>query len=473
MKIIKNYIYNASYQILVIIVPLITTPYVNRILGPYGIGINTFTNTIIQYFILAGSLGISLYGNQQIAYVRNDKIKMARTFWEIQIIKTIGIIISSIAFFVYLIFLSNYKWYMLLQFSNLFATAFDISWLFQGIENFKITVLRNTFVKLISVFLIFLLIHTSGDIGIYILISGISTFLGNLTLWPTVHRVLPKIKFLRLNPWKHIGPAVALFIPQVALQVYQVLNKTILGILVNVQSSGFYYDADTIIKMLLSLITALGTVMLPHAANAFAMGHKEKINKMMYLSSEVTTCVTMAFSFGLAAISLKLAPIFFGKPFFAVGPAMMIEAPVIYLAGFSGVLGTQYLLPTNQVKPYTISLILGAVVSIIFNFILIPVWQLAGAMIATVLSELSVTIYQLYYLISSKQLILSNLFKDFYKYFVSGFIMFIVVFYLDLNLSKTILSLVIEITFGVIIYVGSLWLFKANSVLVLKKILKK
>ena len=137
MKVIKNYLYNVGYQVLAIIVPLITSAYVSRVLRPAGVGANAFTNSIIQYFILFASMGIGYYGNRQIAYVRENRKKMAKTFWEIQIVKTIMTLASFIAFEVFMIFYTRQADYMWAQSINLVAVAFDISWFYEGIENFK------------------------------------------------------------------------------------------------------------------------------------------------------------------------------------------------------------------------------------------------------------------------------------------------------------------------------------------------
>ena len=279
MKVLKNYFYNAGDQLLVILVPLITTPYVNRVLGPYGIGVNTYTNTIIQYFVLFGSLGILLYGNRQIAYVRDNKYELSKQFWEIQIVHILGIVLASLIFTIYWFFIAKYRIFMLIQAVNLIAALFDISWFYQGLENFKITVLKNTIVKLISIALIFLFVHSYKDVGIYIFIYSISSLFGNLTLWPSLRSSLIKIDFHDLTPWRHIPPSIALFIPTVAVQIYQTFNKTLLGLFSGVSSSGYYFNSDTIIKMLLYLVTAIGTVMLPHTAHAFANGKTEHVKK--------------------------------------------------------------------------------------------------------------------------------------------------------------------------------------------------
>ncbi|MDD6172090.1 MAG: oligosaccharide flippase family protein, partial [Ligilactobacillus ruminis] len=137
MKVIKNYLYNAGYQLLAVLLPLITAPYVSRIIGAHGIGINTATNSTIQYFILLGSIGIGLYGNREIAYLRSNKQAMSEAFWEIQILKMVMVTISYGAFLVYLAFCPVYKEYMLIQSLNLIAAAVDISWLYMGLEDFK------------------------------------------------------------------------------------------------------------------------------------------------------------------------------------------------------------------------------------------------------------------------------------------------------------------------------------------------
>lgn len=450
MKLIKNYFYNAGYQLLVMIVPLLTTPYVNRVLGPRGIGINTYTNSIIQYFILFGSIGVALYGNRQIAYDRDNPAKMTLDFWEIQIVKTTGIFISIVFFLIYLVIFAKYKWFMLLQFINIIAALFDISWFFQGNEEFKTIVVRNTTVKLISVCLIFLLIRSKSDIGLYIFIYAISSLVGNLTLWPHLKRFLVRINLKELRVLRHVKPTIIFFLPEVSVQVYQTFNKTILGYFAGTNASGYYMNSDTIVKLLLYLVTAISTVMLPHISNEFAKGNTGKIKKTIYLTANVTTCLSMAFVFGIAAISLQFSPIFFGPSFKTVGPTIMMEAPVIYFAGFSTVIGNQFLLPTNRMRIYTNSLVLGAALSIVLDVLLIPFLGLFGAIIVTVMSEMAVFLYQIIKI--RRQLSFYSLFKDTMRYFIAGLVMFIVVFYLDLFMKSGIFSLTIQIFVGTAIY---------------------
>ena len=151
MKVIKNYLYNASYQIFVLLIPLITTPYLARVLGPHGVGINAYTNSIIQYFIIFGSIGVAMYGNRQTAYVRDNKQKLTNTFYEIFLMRIITISLAFVAFFIFLLFVrKDWLGYYLAQSFALLAAAFDISWFFQGVEDFAVTVVRNLVVKIVT-----------------------------------------------------------------------------------------------------------------------------------------------------------------------------------------------------------------------------------------------------------------------------------------------------------------------------------
>ncbi|ARD07213.1 hypothetical protein B1745_06330 [Lactobacillus amylolyticus] len=450
MKVIKNYLYNVGYQVLAIIVPLITSAYISRVLRPAGVGANAFTNSIIQYFILFANMGIGYYGNRQIAYVRENREKMAKTFWEIQIVKTIMTILSFIVFEIFMIFYTRQADYMWAQSINLIAVAFDISWFYEGIENFKVTVLKNSFVKIVSMVAIFIFVKNSSDVTLYIIILGVSTLLGNLTLWPNIRRDLPKVSYKKLKPWPHFLPMMGLFIPQIAVQVYVQLNRTMLGIMVNETAAGFYQYSDNIVRMSLTLVTAIGTVMLPHVANAFAQGDIKKVNSMLYKSFDFVSSVAYPMMFGLAAISLTLAPKYYGPGYEPVGKAMMIESFVVLVIGWSNVLGVQYLLPIHKQKDFTISVTCGAFVNIVLNIPLIYLWGLNGAMISTGISEFSVTAYQLFavrHLLNFKEL-----FRGSWKYFISSFFMFIVVFWMNRNLRDTWLMMFLEILVGVLVY---------------------
>lgn len=470
MRVVKNYLYNVGYQVLAIIVPLITSYYVSRVLSPEGVGANAFTNSIIQYFMLLANIGIGYYGNREIAYVRDNKQKMAATFWEIQIVKTVMTVAAYLSFMVFMAFYSGNKTYMWAQSINLLAVAFDISWLYQGLEDFKRTVLRNTFVKITSMIAIFIFIKSPKDVALYIIVLALSTLLGNLTLWPhAVNNYGHVDRGTKLNPWRHFVPTVMMFVPQIATQLYVQLNRTMLGLMVNEKASGFYQYSDNLIKLILAFVTATGTVMLPHVANAFAQHDMEKVHKMLYKSFDFVSALAYPMMFGIAGVSLTLAPLYYSSKYAPVGPAMLIESIVILMIGWSNVIGTQYLLPVNRVKDFTTSVTIGAVVNIIMNFPLIHLWGLNGAMWSTVLSEISVTAYQLF--VVRKSLDIKKMFAGSWKYLLSGIVMFVPVFWLNTHMKASWLWMLVEVALGVVIYAGMVCLLRAPVLDQLKELL--
>lgn len=450
MRIVRNYLYNAGYQIFLLLVPLITTPYIARILGPHGVGVNSFTNSIIQYFVLFGSIGINLYGNREIAYHRDDKQKMSQIFWEIELLRVVAIVVASVAFLIFMMFEQKYHVYLLMQSILIIAAAFDISWFFMGTEDFKTTVLRNTLVKILSVILIFWLVKSPADTAIYILIISGSQLFGNFTLWPYLRKRLVKVSFRNLRIWRHFRPALVLFIPQIATQIYLVLNKTMLGSISGVVSSGFFDNSDKMIKMVLAIVTATGTVMLPRVANTFARGDIKKVNSYLYSTFDFITFSSIPLFLGLAAIAPRFSVWFFSAKFAGIDRLIMMEAPAILMIAWSNAIGTQYLLPTNHNREFTISVTIGAIVNLILNIPLIILWGAFGAAISTVVSEASVTLYQIY--VIRKQISLRILFSDLWKYVMAGMVMFIVVYLLNIHLPFNSLTLIIEVLVGIIIY---------------------
>lgn len=456
MKIIKNYLYNVFYQLFIIIAPLLTMPYISRVLGPTNVGINSYTNSIVQYFILFGGLGISLYGNRQIAYVRDDKERLTNTFWEITFMRIFTTSVALIFFYIFVYFRKQYNSVYLVQSLFIIASLLDITWFFQGIENFKVTVLRNTFVKIITIVCLFVFIKSNKDLLKYVFILSVSQILGNLTLWPYLSKYVyyPKIKSIHF--FKHLIPSISLFIPQIATQIYLILNKQVVRFLVNVQASGFYDDSDKIVKMLLAIVTATGAVMLPHISNFYAKGDIKNIKKFLYRVFDFVSFLAVPLMFGIAAISLSFAPWFFSIKFKEVGPLMMIESVVILFIAWSNVIGVQYLLPMHRNKEYTISVVLGAIFNILLCFPLIIIFGINGSMIATVLSEFIVTIYQLW--IIHNEVLFKILFKNLWKYFLAGIIMFIIIFIINCKFIFNWKLLLFEIFLGCFIYAFFIWM---------------
>lgn len=472
MQVVKNYLYNVGYQLLVLFAPLVTVPYVSRVLGAHGVGINSYTNSWVTFFLLLGQMGIALYGNREIAYNRNNKETRSRIFWEIEVLQFMTIMFAYILFVIFLYFFAHgYREFFLIQSLLIIAGGLDVSWYFMGMEDFKKTVLRNMIIKVLSIALIFTLVKTPDDLDIYILLLAMSQVVGNLTLWPYLKSSLQFIKIKTLKPLKHFYPSLLLFIPTITSQVYLVVNRIMLGRLADTVAVGQFDYADKIVKIVLAVVTATGSVMLPHIANKFANGDVRGIRQSLYNSFDFVTSMAVPMMFGLAAVSNKFAPWFLGSDFGATGKIIFIETPIIVFIAWSNVSGTQYLMPVNRVKEFTASVTIGAVVNVILNIFLIESYGANGAALATTVSEFVVAATQIYFIRTTIRR--RELFKNLWKYFLSGAIMSIVVYRFSSIMNMSIQNLVLQVIVGAMIYVAGLILTKAPVINQVKEFIKQ
>ncbi|MDA3046004.1 flippase [Campylobacter sp. VBCF_06 NA8] len=458
-SLVKNYIYNLSYEILVILLPLITIPYLARVLGAENLGIYSFTLSISTYFILFGSLGIALYGKREIAFVQNDKEAYTKLFWELLILRFLSMIVSIVIFYILFVYkINEYSIYYKILLLEMFAAIIDISWFFQGLEEFKKVVIRNTIVKLISVACIFIFVKSSDDLSIYFFIYVFGIIFGNLTLWLYLPKFLNKCKFVNLDIKKHIKPTITLFIPQIAIQVYTVLDKTMIGAIIDDKSEvGFYDQAQRILKILLTIITALGAVMLPRIASFFAGGETDKIKEYLEKSFSLVFLLSIPMIFGIFIIADDFVPIFFGNGFERVAILMCLMSPILLLIGLSNVIGMQYLLPTKRQKEFTISILVGAAINFLINLLLIPTYGALGAAVGTLVAEFCVTFTQFYFV--RKDFEIMKIFKNARNYIFASVIMFVCCIEIKIQIIQAI-SIILKICIGTFIYFIFLILLK-------------
>ena len=471
-SIAKNYIYNLTYQILIVVLPLITTPYISRVLGAENIGIYSYTISITTYFILLGSLGIAMYGQREIAYLQEKPEQYTKTFWEIVIVRFITMSISMLVFYFTFVQGNQYQVYYAILLLELLANCIDISWFFQGLEEFKKTILRNIVVKIISIICIFIFVKTKDDLAKYVWIYVLSILIGNASLWAYLPKFLKKINIKELNIIKHIKPTIGLFIPQIATKVYTVLDKVMIGVIITDKAEvGYYEQSQNIIKMLLTIVTSLGTVMVSRMANTFINGEKTKLLEYMKRSFNFVFLIAFPIMFGVIAVSKYFVPIFFGDGYEKVSVLMNIISPILLAIGLSNVIGTQYLLQTKRQKEFTISVVVGAIVNFSINMLLIKNYASIGASIGTVIAESCVTIIQFIYI--KKEINIIDIFKLSIKYVISSLIMFIACIFIGMAVSKGTLSIILQVGIGGLIYGICLLVLKDEFVYSIIKSIKE
>lgn len=464
MNIFKNFLYNTVYQVLLILLPLVTMPYISRVLGPDGLGKYAYTNSIISYFVLFGGLGISVYGSRQIAYVQNFKSKRSAIFWNITIIKIITTIISICVLILFLLISHKYKILIIAQSFTLIATFFDVSWYFVGVEDFKKIIVRNIIVKLTSLALVFTMVKSKEDIIIYALIISFSNLISNITLIPFLKKQIYFLKFYQVNIFPHVIPIILLFVPQFTSQIYLVLNKTMLGKMDSITAVGFFNSSDTIIRLALTIVTSLSSVLMPRISSLIMQGNNKSISVYMDKSFQFINFLAFPIVAGLAAIAPKFIPLFLGEGFETVIDLLIMESPIILFISWSVAITNQYLIPSCLNKEYLWSTFLGAVVNILLNVVLIPFHGVYGAMISTIFSEMIVTIY-LFYSIRKKLNVKQMMTFNLGKYLIGSAVMYASVSFLDKIFAKNFIAILLEVAVGIVIYITVLIVLKTDIVL--------
>lgn len=447
----KNFSYNIIYQILTLILPLITAPYISRVIGAGGTGIYSYTSSIVQYFILFAMLGMNNYGNRTIAKCRDDKDELSKKFSSLYIFQLITSTLMVILYIGYICLFNNqYLEASLIQLIYLISTCFDISWFFFGLEKFKLTVIRNTIIKILSATSIFIFVKNKDDLMIYITLMSVSHLLSQLSLWPflksEVKLVKPKIKDIM----SHLKPNLILFIPVIAVSLYKIMDKIMLGNMATIQDVGYYEYAEKIINIPLSIITALGTVMLPRISNLVANNNQEKIKFYIDKSMQFVLFISIAMCFGIIAISPRFVPIFLGDEFVQTGYILQLLSVTIIFISWANVIRTQYLIPNEEDKPYIISVFIGAIINFVVNILLIPRYKTIGAAIGTICAEISVAIYQT--IVVRKEIDFRKYIKYIVQFILSGLIMYIIIINLTHIMNNSYLLIISQVTLGAIIY---------------------
>lgn len=457
----KNYIYNLLYQFINVLAPLILTPYLSRTLGAESLGIYGYTYSIVSYFILFGCFGINLYGQREIAICRNNEKRKSKIFIELLLLKIIFISISAIFFVIIFCKESELSLYYKILVIELISNVFDINWFYQGLENFKKITIRNIFVKLVSIISIMLLIKNSNDLYKYFFIKCVSDLIGYSILWFDLKKFINLRKIDEINIFKHIVPNLQLFIPQIAIQIYAVLDKTMIGkILGEMVQVGYYEQSQKVVRTILTIITSLGIVMLPRISNLYADKKNDELKNNIVKSFNFVSLLVYPMCFGLLGISDKFVPWFFGENYSDVILLLEIFSFMIIPVGFNDVIGNQYLIPTKNQKKYTISILIGTVSNFILNSVLIIKYKCYGAAIASVVAEYIIFSVQFYYMnkfIYLKKIFLSNL-----KYLIYSIIMFVSIKIIGYFFNSSIFLTSFQILFGMSIYLLLLIVFKDN-----------
>ena len=455
----RNYIYNLVQQILMLLTPLITTPYISRVIGAEGIGTYSYAASVVSYFTLFAALGTANYGQREISYCQEDRRRRSEVFWNNELLCIITTLICLCLYVIFCLFLHENKIIFLILSLSVIDVCLNVSWLLTGMEEFGKVVLRNIIIKIFSISFIFIFVRTKNDLIIYVLGLTLVNVLSDLSLWSFIPKFVDKPKLKELKPFKQIKIVLSMFIPTIAISIYTVLDKTMIGVITKSSAeNGFYEQAIKISKIALTVVTSLGTVMIPRIGYHFEKKENEHVRQYMYRSYRFVGLLGIPMYLGLIAISSNFVPWFFGNGFEEVVPLLKILGFLILAIGVNNVTGMQYLIPTKRQNTFTITVLIGAAVNFIANIILIPFKGAIGAAFASVLAESIIAVIQLW--IVRKELLIIIILRDSVKYIISGAFMFSWLIFIKRYLSPSILNTIILFLNGGFVYFISLLLLR-------------
>ena len=461
-KIVKNFFYQTIFQLTKIIIPIITVPLVSKALGPEGIGIYNYSNSIAQYFVLLSGLGISLYGNREIALKWNRKENVSATFWEIFSLKAVMTFISLVIYGIIITFL-NQTTFFLVQSLLILSVFFDVSWFFMGIEDFKKTSLATLFVQIVTFLGIVLFVKKPNDALIYTMIQASGVLVSQLLVWPFLRRYITfapiKIKQILL----HLRGSIEFFIPQVAIMLYTNLNKTILGIFLGTVAVGYYSNSLQLNTVFITVITTLDVVLLPHMSGLFAQNNEKAITNLMEKTVHLQLYFSIPIMFGILTVFDKLVPWFFGQEFLFINNVTPIFSILVVVIPLGMAISRQYLMPIGKIREYNKSVFSGAIINILLNIILLPTVGFFGVVFANIISEIFVTF------VRTKSFLKNTTFhfnkKKILLYLFSAVIMCLITRYSTKNLAANLTTNMIQLIIAAPIYLGLTTILKVNPLI--------
>lgn len=467
-----NYILNLINVGTQMLFPLLTFPYVCRILLPADIGQVNFFNSIISYISLFTCLGIPMYAVREIARERDDIVKMNRTAVEILLLHTLltffGYVIVAILCCTIPQIKENIPLFLILS-ATLIFTVIGCDWFYNGIEDFKYITIRGIAVKLVSVIFLFLLVRTRKDLLWYGVYSVIGTIGGNVFNFFRLRKYIHKenIIFSDLHLLRHLKPSIKVFSFNVVISVYLQLNPILLGFLKDTIAVAYFTAATKLMMMVTKISSSLGTVLMPRASHLVSEGKREDFNRLIQKSYDFTLAITIPLVIGLICMAPYIVRVFCGGQYENAIITSQIIAPITLVVGLSNVMGMQVLYPLGKIDIVVRCTIYGAITNVVLNFLLIPFLSYNGTAIAYLCAELATTLSM--YVIAKKDMPINFFKKDDLSYIIGGVLMILAILSVSTFYhSNNFVMLITESVAGFGIYALYLTCKKDQFVLLIK-----
>lgn len=450
-----NYILNLINTGTQMLFPLITFPYVCRVIEPDGVGQVNFFQSIISYISLLTCLGIPMYAIREIARDRSDVVQMNRTAMEILLLHSmltlVGYAIVAILCLTVPQIQVNIPLFLILSLT-IFFTAIGCEWFYQGIEDFKYITIRGLIIKTVSVVLLFIFVKSKTDLLYYGSYTVFGVLGGNIfnffRLRKYIHR--ENIIFSELHIKRHVKPVLKVFSFSVVTSIYLQLNTVLLGFLKNALAVGYFAAATKVMQMLLTMSACLGSVMMPRASHLIAENKEDEFNRLIQKSYDFTLAIALPMTIGLIFCAPSLITALCGVKFeHSILPSQII-APIILMVAISNVFGIQVLFPKGKINIVTLCCVIGAVADLILNLCLIPFFSYIGTSIAYLGAEVATTVSM--YFIGRRYIPIIYFKKSHLTYALGCIVMAFALYGLSLLQLPTLTILLLQACCGVLAY---------------------
>ncbi|MDT2660055.1 oligosaccharide flippase family protein [Enterococcus hulanensis] len=455
-KTISNIFFNGIYQVFAILAPIITVPYVSRILGSYYLGEFSYFYSICVFLGIFVLWGLNQFGTKLVSESSGEKrTKIFFQLWSIQI--AIGLSVLFI-FFIFSLF-SDKKETLLLFLPYMISLLMDLSWFYVGISEIKKVIIRNTFVKIISILLIFLFVKGAKDFPIYIIVNTGGNLIANLFfIFSLKDFVDIKQKKFFPFPIDYFKIGLGLLVPQIAVQIYTSLDKVIVGNIAGSVELSYYDQSQKIARIVLALVGSVSLVLMPEMARK--KNNEETFMKIFNTSLDLTLIISMLLSIIISTNTKLFVPWFFGSEFTPMTLNMMLSSMLIIFISYGGVFANQYALSMGFYKVYSIPYIVGAAINIIMNVLFVSKWGSLGGTISLIITELIVCLLRVFLL--RRYIHMFDIFKRQLMVFISGGItlLFALTFYIETG--NTFLTMCVNSFIVCIVFLGMIVIFSQN-----------
>lgn len=468
----QNAIYNILLNVSSVIFPIITAPYVARVLEPEGIGIVNFAGTYAGYFALVALLGIPTYGVREAAKLRDDKEAMSLLVSQLISIATITTFIISIVYVATIACIGklteNYTVFLLSGFAIYFSPI-KTNWFFQGIEDFGFITRVNILIRVLSIVCLFLFVKEKSDLIIYVILSTAAGVLSDTWIFFKMLRIgiKPKLTIKGLN--KHLKPLLVLFSSSIAISIYTVLDTLMLGFITDYEEVGYYSNAMYMSKVILSAVTSLSIVAVPRISYYINKKDFDGINSLINKSFSVVSFLAFPVAIGLACISPVFVPLFFGPKFTGTVIPLIILSMLIIAIGLNNLTGVQTLIGMGYDRLFLYSVLVGTVSNFILNSILIPLFGAVGASCASVVAEVLILFVTTYFVYTRTSIRILH-WKDIVKAFVGSLFFIPLLFSLRLVITGWWLVVVFTLS-GALLYFVVEYIMNNSAVNLMKTVL--